>query len=69
MNCRREASAYPRARLQKRAPQPRAGGHGAGKPIIDGAIRLSFSRYSTLEEADLFADKLTEAAGRIFKTL
>ncbi len=33
--------------------------------VIDGAIRLSFSRYSTLEEGDYFAEKLSEAVSML----
>ena len=33
--------------------------------VIDGAIRVSFSRYSTSEEAEFFAGKLAEAASRL----
>ncbi|MBR2831823.1 MAG: cysteine desulfurase [Oscillospiraceae bacterium] len=42
---------------------------GLGNKVIDGAIRASFSRYSTLEEADCFADRLTQAAKRLVKAL
>ena len=42
---------------------------GLGNKVIDGAIRASFSRYSTLEEADYFADRLIEAAKRLYKAL
>lgn len=34
-------------------------------PVIDGAIRVSFSRYSTPEEADYFVQRLAAAAGRL----
>ena len=42
---------------------------GLPNPVIDGAIRVSFSRWSTVEEADYFADRLIAAAGRLYKTL
>ena len=35
--------------------------------IIDGAIRISFSKYSTLEEAEYFVQRLTAAAQRLIK--
>ena len=38
---------------------------GLENPVIDGAIRISFSRYNTLEETAFFADKLQEAAARL----
>ncbi len=37
--------------------------------IIDGAIRVSFSKYSTVEEAEYFAQKLKESADKILKVL
>ncbi len=37
--------------------------------IIDGALRVSFSRYSTKEEAAYFVDRLTAAAQRLYKVL
>ena len=37
--------------------------------IIDGALRLSFSRYNTLEEAEFFVQKLKKASQRILKAL
>jgi cysteine desulfurase len=37
--------------------------------VIDGALRVSFSRYSTKEEAEYFADKLADASRKLFKTL
>jgi cysteine sulfinate desulfinase/cysteine desulfurase-like protein len=33
--------------------------------VIDGAIRISFSRFNTNEEADYFVKNLTEAAGKL----
>ncbi len=42
---------------------------GLPADIIDGALRVSFSRYSTPEEAAYFVDKLKEATQRLFKTL
>ena len=38
-------------------------------PIIDGAIRISFSQYNTIEEADYFVDKLKNAAVKLLKPL
>ena len=35
--------------------------------VIDGAIRISFSRENTFEEAEYFAEKLCEASGKILK--
>ena len=35
--------------------------------IIDGAIRVSFSRMNTMEEAEYFAVKLKTAADRIIR--
>jgi cysteine desulfurase len=37
--------------------------------VIDGALRVSFSRESTMAEVDIFIEKLTEAAKRLYKTL
>ena len=37
--------------------------------VIDGAIRISLSRYSTVEEADFFVEKLKEAAGRLRRSV
>ena len=34
--------------------------------VIDGALRVSFSRYSTVEEAEYFVTKLCEARERLF---
>lgn len=39
------------------------------KDIIDGTIRLSFSRESTTAEADYFIDKLLNASSKLFKVL
>jgi cysteine desulfurase len=41
---------------------------GLPADIIDGALRVSFSRYSTPEEAAYFVDKRKEATQRLFKT-
>ena len=38
---------------------------GLPAKVIDGAIRVSFSRYSTTEEAEFFAGKLAEAASKL----
>ena len=38
---------------------------GLPSRIIDGAIRLSFSRYTTIEEVDYFVDVLTDALSRL----
>ncbi|MBQ3986987.1 MAG: aminotransferase class V-fold PLP-dependent enzyme, partial [Oscillospiraceae bacterium] len=38
---------------------------GLPASVMDGAIRLSFSRYSTEEEAEYFAEKLAEAAASL----
>ena len=38
---------------------------GLPTSVMDGAIRLSFSRYSTEEEARYFAGKLAEAAASL----
>jgi cysteine desulfurase len=37
--------------------------------VIDAALRVSFSRYSTQEEAAYFVDKLKEATQRLYKVL
>ncbi len=37
--------------------------------VIDGALRISFSKYSTKEEAAYFVQKLTDAAEKLFKVL
>ena len=37
--------------------------------VIDGALRVSFSRYSTEEEAAYFVDKLHDATKRLYKVL
>jgi cysteine sulfinate desulfinase/cysteine desulfurase-like protein len=37
--------------------------------VIDGALRVSFSRYSTQEESAYFVDKLKEAAQKLYKVL
>ena len=42
---------------------------GLPNAVIDGALRVSFSRYSTQEEADYFVDKLKEATQKLYKTL
>lgn len=42
---------------------------GLDSKTIDGAIRLSFSRYNTLAEADAFCDELALAAKNILKVL
>ena len=34
---------------------------GLSAPVIDGALRVSFSRYTTRQEADEFCDALTAA--------
>jgi cysteine desulfurase len=34
-------------------------------PVIDGALRISFSRESTAEEAAYFVEALQRAAGRL----
>lgn len=38
-----------------------------GDRVIDGAVRVSFSRYSTMEEARYFVDKLCAAAAMLIK--
>lgn len=42
---------------------------GLPNAVIDGALRVSFSRYTTAEEAAYFVDKLRDAAGRLIKVL
>jgi cysteine desulfurase len=37
--------------------------------IIDGALRISFSRFSTKEEAACFVQKLRDAAQRLYQVL
>jgi cysteine desulfurase len=37
--------------------------------IIDGALRVSFSRYSKKEEAAYFVEKLSDAAQKLYKVL
>jgi cysteine sulfinate desulfinase/cysteine desulfurase-like protein len=37
--------------------------------VIDGALRVSFSKYSTKEEAAYFVDKLRDAAKKLYKVL
>lgn len=37
--------------------------------VIDGALRVSFSRYTTEEEINYFIEKLTDAAKRLYKKL
>ena len=36
--------------------------------VIDGALRVSFSKYSTPDEAEFFVQKLSEAASRLVRT-
>ena len=38
---------------------------GFPAPVIDGALRVSFSRFSTMAEADAFCDALTAARQRL----
>ena len=38
---------------------------GLDAPVIDGALRVSFSRFSTMEEADAFCDALRTARCRL----
>jgi cysteine desulfurase len=38
---------------------------GLDAPVIDAALRVSFSRFSTMEEADAFCDALTAARQRL----
>jgi cysteine desulfurase len=42
---------------------------GLPNNIIDGALRVSFSRYSTADEAAYFVDRLADAAGRLGKVM
>jgi len=42
---------------------------GLPKPLLDGALRLSFSPDSTREEADALVDALRNAAGSLLTTL
>ena len=37
--------------------------------VIDGALRLSFSRYSTMEEAEYFITALKKASETLLKAL
>ena len=41
---------------------------GLGNDIIDGALRLSFAKYNTVEEAEYFARTLAEAAAALRNT-
>lgn len=41
---------------------------GIPNKLIDGAIRVSFSRMNTIEDAEYFAVKLKEAADRLIRT-
>ncbi len=41
---------------------------GLSPRVIDGAVRISFSRFSTKEEVDFFAEKLAFAVKRLIKT-
>jgi cysteine sulfinate desulfinase/cysteine desulfurase-like protein len=38
---------------------------GLDAPVIDGALRVSFSRFTTMEEADAFCDALCAARQRL----
>lgn len=38
---------------------------GLSAPVIDGALRVSFSRFTTMAEADAFCDALTAARKRL----
>jgi len=40
---------------------------GLPQKIIDGTIRVSFSRYNTLEDVDIFCDTLREAGSQILR--
>lgn len=40
---------------------------GLSPRVIDGAIRISFSRYTTIEEVDYFVERLAFAAKRLVK--
>jgi cysteine desulfurase len=42
---------------------------GLENEVIDGALRVSFSRYSTADEAAYFADRLSAAADRLGKVM
>ena len=42
---------------------------GLSPKVIDGAIRVSFSRYTTMEEADALCDALEEAKESLFPVL
>lgn len=42
---------------------------GLSSKVIDGAIRVSFSRYTTMEEADALCDALKEAKESLFPVL
>jgi cysteine desulfurase len=42
---------------------------GLPNAVIDGALRVSFSRYSTPEEATYFVDKLKDASEKLYKAL
>lgn len=42
---------------------------GLSPKVIDGAIRVSFSRYTTMEEADALCDALKEAKESLFPVL
>jgi len=42
---------------------------GMSSKIIDGAIRISFSRESTMEEAEYFCEKIVEAHNKLYKVL
>ncbi len=42
---------------------------GLDARVIDGAIRVSFSRFSTLREADVFCDELSLAGRTLFTSL
>ncbi|MGE4354699.1 MAG: cysteine desulfurase family protein [Oscillospiraceae bacterium] len=44
-------------------------GMGLKNAVIDGAIRLGFSRYTTLEEIDYFCDALRDASEKLFTVL
>ena len=37
--------------------------------VIDGSLRISFSRYSTQDEAEYFVAMLKKASVTLFKTL
>ena len=42
---------------------------GLPAKVIDGALRISFSRYTTLEEVDALCDALREAQKSLFPAL